>query len=698
MNHGNKWLVGFLLVSALNMYASARTIGLSSSVSYQGTAAGSGRTFSVTSDIQWWAWSNDDWITVVGGYPTVTGNGTVTYGFTSNAGQPARNGTITVAGGGVERTFTVHQLATPEQLTLSSYERRVNRRSHSYLRVDVESNVDWTVTSHNSWITIEGSASGSGNGFVSYSVKSSPDLSYVRSGSFSVSGGGITRRFYVYQDAALDSDGYTTPSFLNLNKTTEAVQYFGAVTLSVSSDMDWTATPNHAWITVSGLRDGNDSWKFVDLYLQPNRGNQPRVGSVTVRGLGRSATFTITQAPMPYIYILPPKSKQHYADTTDMQVWSFTVRANTDWCASVSYSAPLPKTGQWIELVGFTGSGDGQQQYVISGNPYDARNAKINVSNTGVSYAENDRFEIDQYKGYLVIFPEDRYHPRTASVGTEIDVTATVSWQATADQSWITIMAGASGSGDGTIRYDVSQNYSFGYRTGTITVTGGGGFSRTYSIVQGGTQPSELSLSQTERDHNHEHKSGWTISVRANVPWKASAPWWIGFRSGSGTGNGTIEYYVIENTAGRRSGNIIVTGGGLTREFAVSQAEHPSRLEIPGEWLRRHGLPEDGSRNQDDITGKGAKVYQDWIADTDPNDFKDRFVFYTALQDSGGVTVHWQGRAGRKYMFYRMNNPGAANWGDPFYTVSCHDDGPMSYRIPQGASNSRYYRIGVKIE
>jgi hypothetical protein len=45
-------------------------------------------------------------------------------------------------------------------------------------------------------------------------------------------------------------------------------------------------------------------------------------------------------------------------------------------------------------------------------------------------------------------------------------------WTATSNVSWITITAGASGSGNGAVSYSVPTNNSGGPRTGTLTVAG----------------------------------------------------------------------------------------------------------------------------------------------------------------------------------------------------------------------------------
>lgn len=52
----------------------------------------------------WTATSNESWITVTSG-ASGTGNGTVTFGYSENAGKKDRKGTLTVAG----RQATIEQ-------------------------------------------------------------------------------------------------------------------------------------------------------------------------------------------------------------------------------------------------------------------------------------------------------------------------------------------------------------------------------------------------------------------------------------------------------------------------------------------------------------------------------------------------------------------------------------------------------------
>ncbi|MDP2990434.1 MAG: glycosyl hydrolase family 18 protein, partial [Kiritimatiellota bacterium] len=82
-----------------------------------------------------------------------------------------------------------------------------------------------------------------------------------------------------------------------------------------------------------------------------------------------------------------------------------------------------------------------------------------------------------------------------------------------------------------------------------------------------------LSISPANRSHSHSAISG-VITVSANAAWTAesSQPDWLAVTSGSqGATNGTITYLVSENCGPARTGVISVNGGGLRRDYTVSQ-------------------------------------------------------------------------------------------------------------------------------
>ncbi len=82
-----------------------------------------------------------------------------------------------------------------------------------------------------------------------------------------------------------------------------------------------------------------------------------------------------------------------------------------------------------------------------------------------------------------------------AAASSNIAVTANVSWNATDDQSWLSV-APASGANNGSISVSATANTGTASRSGTVTLTGGG-ITRTASVSQAGTSTT-VSVYQTE--------------------------------------------------------------------------------------------------------------------------------------------------------------------------------------------------------
>ena len=83
----------------------------------------------------------------------------------------------------------------------------------------------------------------------------------------------------------------------------------------------------------------------------------------------------------------------------------------------------------------------------------------------------------------LAISPPLTNVSAAASTGRQVAVTANVPWTAAANAPWLSISAGASGSGNGAVVYAVASNLAASARTGTIAVAGGG-MVRTCTVVQ----------------------------------------------------------------------------------------------------------------------------------------------------------------------------------------------------------------------
>jgi pectate lyase len=156
--------------------------------------------------------------------------------------------------------------------------------------VSVTANVGWTVSDDQSWLSTA-PTTGSNNG--SFSVSASANSSSLaRSGTVTVSGGGITRTVAVTQAGQTQSTLLAViPESINFSAT-------GATaTGAISSNVSWTITDNQSWLAVSPA-SGSGNGNFT-VTATTNTGMASRGGTVTVSGGGITRTVLVGQAGVP---------------------------------------------------------------------------------------------------------------------------------------------------------------------------------------------------------------------------------------------------------------------------------------------------------------------------------------------------------------------------------------------------------------
>ena len=167
--------------------------------------------------------------------------------------------------------------------------------------------------------------------------------------------------------------------------------------------------------------------------------------------------------------------------------------------------------------------------------------------------------------------------PPSGITGATISVTSnrpTCAWTATSDVAWVTITGGASGTGNGTVTYNVAANLAPGatLRGGTITIG-----DKAFAIYQDGCSyfPSPTSF---DFSSNVSNSNSVTVHAGGGCAWTAvSNTSWITITSGaSGSGSGTVQFSITANTQTTypvsRTGTMTVAGQTIT----VTQAGQPA--------------------------------------------------------------------------------------------------------------------------
>jgi hypothetical protein len=156
---------------------------------------------------------------------------------------------------------------------------------------------------------------------------------------------------------------------------------------------------------------------------------------------------------------------------------------------------------------------------------------------------------------------------------------------ATSAAPWITVVAGASGTGSGAVTFNVASNSAAAPRSGTLTIAG-----LPFTVTQAAAGASATSCSYSITPASQSVGAGGgagttiRISTAAGCAWTATSQafWATLTPPASGTGDGTVKFTVAANTDAARTGTLTIAG----QTFTISQASgctysiNPQELKI----------------------------------------------------------------------------------------------------------------------
>ncbi|MGP8154892.1 MAG: BACON domain-containing protein [Smithella sp.] len=171
------------------------------------------------------------------------------------------------------------------------------------------------------------------------------------------------------------------------------------------------------------------------------------------------------------------------------------------------------------------------------------------------------------------INPQSASYTNAASSGNTINVLAgsTCAWTAVSNNSWITITSGASGTGNGTVTYNVSANTGIA-QTGTMTIAG-----QTFTVTQAngcpyafGACPAAFPRAGGTGSVSVTTNTGCTWTSSDNATWISTSP-----TSSSGSGSVTINVSGGNGGNTPRSGTVTVSGTmGNTKQTSCTITEN----------------------------------------------------------------------------------------------------------------------------
>lgn len=229
----------------------------------------------ISSNLSWTAVSNQSWLYL----SSSQGKGNLKLVLTANSNPTIapRTATVTISGAGLQPlTVTVTQAAGAPVLAVSSNSLIITAPANSTKSFSIYSNVGWTVTSNQSWLTPNYS-SGNNNGTITLIAQQNV-ATEQRTATVTVSGtnnvASIT--IIVIQDAGIP--------ILNLSTNTITINKDNTGSFTIQSNISWSVASNQTWLTsdvTSGSRNAT-----VTLIAQPNKTTSLRAASLIISGTG----------------------------------------------------------------------------------------------------------------------------------------------------------------------------------------------------------------------------------------------------------------------------------------------------------------------------------------------------------------------------------------------------------------------------
>jgi hypothetical protein len=567
--------------------AAACAVALSpGSASYE--AAGGVGSFAVTTPIGcgWSASSSAPWLTLGAAGPTDR-SGTVGFTVGANPTALSRSATITVGG----QPFTVTQGGVGCSYALSATEQSLGSGGASgTVDVVAPGGCSWSATSGAPWITIVAGGGGAGDGTVQYEVLANP-TGLERIGTLTIAG----RAYTVTQDAAPCTYALV-PETASFPPEAGA----GSVAVDTLEGCAWSAASDAGWLAVVGGAAGTGDGA-VRFSLAENGGSGSRTGSLTVAG----KTFTVAQGGVGCSYALSAPSATFGAAAGAGSV-GVTAAGGCTWTASADVA--------WITITsGGAGAGNGTIAYAVAANPTTTpRSGTLTVAGQAHTVSQ-----AGATCSYALLPASGSYPPAGAVDSFAVSAPRGCAWSAASGAGWVTVTAGATGDGPGTVAFTVATNGAAASRSAAIALSVPTGPAPAFDVAQGGAGCT-YDLAPTARAAPAAGATDTaSVTAPAGCAWTAASDVpWIAIDSGStGSGNGTVGYSVAANpSTSERIGTATIAGRTLT----VTQAPAACTFAISPDTTDLSAAPSSGAISVSTQPGCAwtATSQDDWLSVT----------------------------------------------------------------------------------
>jgi len=288
----------------------------------------------------------------------------------------------------------------------------------------------------------------------------------------------------------------------------------------------------------------------VPYTVAPNPSPSARSGTITV-GSDTVQNVQLSQAPAPCQFTLGRTSDSIPAAGGNASV-TVSAMGGCAWTATSEAS--------WISVTsGQTGSGNGTVSLSISANTGAQRSGQVMIA--GQQYTATQGSVTPAACAFTLSRTGDSIAASGGTSSVGVTAAAGCAWAATSGASWITVLSGQAGSGNGTVTLSFAANPGT-QRTGQVTIAG-----QIYTATQSAAPICTYEINRTS--DTFAAGGGTTtvgVSSQGGCAWTAvSGAAWITVTSGAnGSGNGNVGLTIASNPGVQRTGQVTIAGHTYT--------------------------------------------------------------------------------------------------------------------------------------
>jgi len=520
----------------------------------------------ISANVSWNLSKNATWLSsnVSGG----ANSGTAVLTATVNTSNLQRLDTVILSSAAAVNNDTVivfqdTAIPPPQSLSVNPSNLTLAGNSGASSSFSVISNVVWQTTSGASWLTVTNPTITKDTKTVQITANSNNVSGSNRSTFVAVQNkaGTLFDTLFVTQNA-ISINFSLNPSTVTLNQAAGSTS-----SVSLNSNISWTATSSAAWLDVNP-KIGNGNGNLIVEALTNNLNTATRSSFIALDG-GSGAVFDtifVTQLGVPSQLSVNPINLsigQALGSTNN-----FTVNSNVSW--QTTAGAP------WISITNPTSTQDtGVVQ--ISAN---SMNPNTNIRSSYVAVQDNngtlfDTVFVDQLGANPVLSanPDTLFFLANPLGSQNINISANVSWNLSNNATWA-IVSPSSGSNIGLSSVSVAINPTTADRLDTIVLSSPTGNpsaipNDTIILVQEGLvmPPPVLDVNPTNLTLNQNAGSNASVNLTSNLSWTLrSGALWLDANPKNGNGNGNLVVEALTNnlSTSPRSSFIAIDGGAGT--------------------------------------------------------------------------------------------------------------------------------------